>query len=56
MKLMEEDESGVGREINLLSLPPFSLRNHLNHDMLIIQNPPNAGRWFQERKIVSHNN
>ena len=48
MKLMEEDESGVGREINLLlaqwplTLPPSPLRSHLNHYMLIIQNAPNA--------------
>ena len=48
---MEEDESGVGHEINLLlaqwpphppSLPPSPLRSHLNHYMLIIQNAPNA--------------
>jgi len=39
MKLMEEDESGPGREINLVLAP---LRSHLNHYMLIIQNAPNA--------------
>ena len=48
---MEEDESGVGREINLLlaqwllTLPPSlssPLRSHLSHYMLIIQNAPNA--------------
>ena len=35
MKLMEEDESGVERKINLVLAP---LRSHLNHYMLIIQN------------------
>ena len=39
---MEEDESGVGREINLVLALSLSLLSHLNHYMLIIQNAPNA--------------
>ena len=60
---MEEDESGVGREINLLlaqwplTLPP-SLSSPQSPQPLYVNYTKCSQclSWFQERKIVSRNN